>query len=190
MLPENYAMKDLMFLRQKKEEIDKSRRKVPFMPVIGVLSGVASTVIGFVFARNVKNIVSETLSSAAAGFQDDSDIFSYFFGGAQTQTVDNTQMLLAKLIELCGKGFGLLLIVLGLFIVFHFASIIEKKLSSPDTILLNAIYDELTEGKIRELEIEAGVNRFTGAPDPMFNGVQPPEQGCCDPGCDCCNHGE
>ncbi len=60
------------------------------------------------------------------------DFYSYFFGSAQTESVDETALMISKLVELCGKGFGLILIMFGLFAVCIFGYKIEKALRERD----------------------------------------------------------
>ena len=109
------------------------KKKNIFFPVLGCLSGVAGVVSGFVLSCSVKDTVSSLAKPAlTADSPQNFDFYSYFFGSSQTASVDDTALMTAKLIELCGKGFGLLLIFIGLFTVCYFGFKIEKALTAPD----------------------------------------------------------
>ncbi|MBQ8944881.1 MAG: hypothetical protein IJ050_10375 [Clostridia bacterium] len=107
-------------------------KKVLFFPAAGCLSGVASVASGFILSCGVKDTVSALTKGAVIDRADESfDFYSYFFGGSQAASVDDTALMAAKLVELCGKGFGLLLIMLGLFAVCFFGCKIEKAVKAP-----------------------------------------------------------
>ena len=109
------------------------KKKSIFFPILGCLSGVGGVVSGFVLSCSVKETVSAltkkaAIDSAGGGY----DFYSYFFGGStQTASVDDAALMTAKLVELCGKGFGLLLIFIGLFTVCYFGYKIERELRAP-----------------------------------------------------------
>ena len=109
------------------------KKKNIFFPILGCLSGAAGVASGFVLSCSVKDTVSALTSKVAIDNAGSSyDFYSYFFGNTQTVSVDDTALMTAKLVELCGKGFGLLLIFIGLFTVCYFGSKIEKALRAPD----------------------------------------------------------
>ena len=109
------------------------KKKTPFFPILGCLSGVASVVAGFVLSCSVKDTAA-TLKAGAISpdAPQNFDFYSYFFGSAQTESVDETALMISKLVELCGKGFGLILIMFGLFAVCIFGYKVEKALRERD----------------------------------------------------------
>lgn len=109
------------------------KKKNIFFPVLGCLSGAAGVVSGFVFACSVKGTVSALTEKAVIDSADQNyDFYSYFFGGGtMSSNVDDTALMAAKLVEICGKGFGLLLIFAGIFAVCYFGYKIERAFSAP-----------------------------------------------------------
>ena len=109
------------------------KKKNIFFPILGCLSGVGGVVSGFVLSCSVKDTVSALTKKVAIDSADQNfDFYSYFFGNTQSASVDDTALMIAKLIELCGKGFGLMLIFIGLFTVCYFGYKIERMLNAPD----------------------------------------------------------
>ncbi len=118
------------------------KRKIPFFSILGCISGVASVVAGFVLGQSVKNIsldIAENGIAPANGiggeglFDFVSQVLTTVFQSLTTieQTVEKNTQMVAKLVDVCGKGFGLLLIFFGLFMICLFGSKIEKSLRAP-----------------------------------------------------------
>lgn len=109
------------------------KHKIPFFPILGCLTGGGSAVGGILLVHSVNDITSLAAKLGAAGSESSGgNFFSSFFGGGQSSAASDsgTLLMLSKLCELMGKGFGLLLIFLGLGMIFLFASKIEKAVSA------------------------------------------------------------
>ncbi|MBO4894965.1 MAG: hypothetical protein J5562_08650 [Clostridia bacterium] len=118
------------------------KRKIPFFPILGCISGMASVIAGFVLGQSVKNIsleIAEKGISPENGiggeglFDFVSQVLTTVFQSLTTieQTVEKNTQMVAKLVDVCGKGFGLLLIFFGLFMICLFGSKTEKSLRAP-----------------------------------------------------------
>lgn len=110
-------------------------KKLPFFPAFGCLSGAMSVAAGFYLDRSAKSTAAQLLAAQSPTGNGYGDLFSYYFG-SQPQTVDASAQILAGIYELIAKGFGLLLIFLGLIAVFGFASKIEKALRARPAVFM------------------------------------------------------
>lgn len=92
----------------------------------GVVAGAVSIASGFYLARSVSHLseqINELSYSSSV-----SDYFSSFFSSGAS-SVDTNEIILLKICEICAKGFGLLLIIIGLIAALAFGMKLMNSIS-------------------------------------------------------------